>query len=286
MNYPPAESLGSNWPPLPQQIYLVGLQKGTIRSSPHQFLMAIEVMVNGTLGRGRHSSPQQEMPHGLLERPGPGSPHSGEVILPVTDPNTPNLEEPPPPTSSIRDHVSAPLKVYFRKNLKHQQHRDQKEDQLFEEEHCEEDGDATGVSAPLMPSRLTQNGSDAEDDGLTGRSHKENFVNDICRRPSGILSVPENITQRQHPPPSTFVSASRRSRQVAGIGVEFQMQDLGSRSTKKSMRTLQIIIEYEGISQEAIEEYKKLFTHPLSQCHIEALSALFGWNTPPDLVFS
>ncbi|KAL5648537.1 hypothetical protein ACJX0J_039346, partial [Zea mays] len=51
------------------------------------------------------------------------------------------------------------------------------------------------------------------------------------------------------PPPSTS---------VAGIGVEFHM-------------TLQIITEYEGISQEAIEEYKKRFTHPLSQCHIEAL---------------
>jgi hypothetical protein len=100
------------------------------------------------------------------------------------------------------------------------------------------------------------------------------------------LPVPDNITQRQQPPRSTFGSAPRRSRRVAGIGVEFQMQDLGSRSTKRAMRTLQIITEYEGISQEAIEEYKKLFTHPLSQCHIEALSALFGWNTPPDLVFS
>jgi hypothetical protein len=169
--------------------------------------------------------------------------------------------------------------------LKHQQHCDQKEDHLFEEL-CEEDGDVTGVPAPLMPSGLTKNGSGAEDDGLTGRSHRENFVNDICRRPSGIVLVPENITQRQQPPPSTSVLAPRRSRQVAGIGVEFHMQDLGSRSTKKDMRTLQIITEYEGISQEAIEEYKKRFTHPLSQCHIEAVSALFGWNTPLDLVFS
>jgi hypothetical protein len=192
--------------------------------------------------------------------------------------------------------------------LKLQQQCDQENDQFFEE-HCEEDGDVTGVpaplmpsgvtqngsnaeddgrsgTAPLMPSGVTQNGSNAEDDGRTGRSSREKFVNGICRRPSSILPVPENITQRQQSPPSTFVSAPRRSHRVAGIGVEFQMQDLGSRSTKKVMRTLQIITEYEGISQEAIEEYKKLFTHPLSQCHIEALSALFGWNTPPDLVFS
>jgi hypothetical protein len=45
---------------------------------------------------------------------------------------------------------------------------------------------------------------------------------------------------------------------VAGIGVEFQMQDLGGRSTKRAMRTLQIITESKGISQEAIEEYKTL----------------------------
>jgi hypothetical protein len=27
-----------------------------------------------------------------------------------------------------------------------------------------------------------------------------------------------------------------------------------------------------------------LLKHPLSQCHVDALSALFGWNTPADLV--
>jgi hypothetical protein len=178
--------------------------------------------------------------------------------------------------------VSAPLKVYFRKSSKHQQQHDQEADQFFEEENCEEDGDVTGVPALLPPSRLAQN---VEDEGLAGRSRREDFVNNICRRPLGILPVPDNITQRHQPPPSPFVSAPRRSRRVAGIGVEFQMQDLGGRSTKRAMRTLQIITESKGISQEAIEGYKKLFTHPLSQCHIEALSALFGWSTPPDLVF-
>jgi hypothetical protein len=126
--------------------------------------------------------------------------------------------------------------------LKSQQHHDQKKDQIFEEEIGEEDGDGARVHAPLM----VQNGSDAEEDELTRNSHSEKFVNDICRRPSGILPVPDNITQRQQPPRSTFGSAPRRSRRVAGIGVEFQMQDLGSRSTKRAMRTLQIITEYEG----------------------------------------
>jgi hypothetical protein len=288
MEFPPVESLGSTWSPLAQHNSFVGLQKETIRSSPRQFLLAFEVMVNGSLGRGRHSSPQQEMPNGLLERPRPGSPHFGTTFLPP-----------------------APLKVYIRKKLKSQQQHDQKKDQISEQEigegdgarvpvplmiqngsdvvpaplmiqngsdaeedgnsHNEQsgnDGDGARVSAPLM----IQNESDAEQDELTGNSHREKFVNNICRRPSGILPVPDNTTQRQQPSRSTFSSAPR-SRRVAGIGVEFQMQDLGSRSTKRAMRTLQIITEYEGISQEAIEEYKKLFTHPLSQCHIEALSA-------------
>ena len=235
----------------------MGLQKETFRSSPHQFLLAFEVMVNGSLGRGRHSSLQQEMPNGLLERPRLGSPHFGTTFLPP-----------------------APLKVYIRKKLKSQQQHDQKKDQISEQEigegdgarlpallmiqngpdvvpaplmiqngsdaeedgnsHNEQsvnDGDGARVSAPLM----IQNESDAEQDELTGNSHREKFVNNICRRPSGILPVPDNTAQRQQPSRSAFSSAPRRSRRVAGIGVEFQMQDLGSRSTKRAMRTLQII---------------------------------------------
>jgi hypothetical protein len=70
------------------------------------------------LGQDRHFSPQQELSIGLLERPEPGSPRSGEVIPPISDPNIPpNLVELPPPTFSIRDHVSTPLKVYFRKKI-------------------------------------------------------------------------------------------------------------------------------------------------------------------------
>jgi hypothetical protein len=93
--YPLAESLGPNWTPLPQQIPLVGLLKGIIRSSPHQFLN-----VNGMLGQDRHFSPQQELSIGLLERPEPGSPRYGEVIPPISAPNIPpNLVEFPLPHS-------------------------------------------------------------------------------------------------------------------------------------------------------------------------------------------
>jgi beta-glucosidase/6-phospho-beta-glucosidase/beta-galactosidase len=50
------------------------------------------------------------------------------------------------------------------------------------------------------------------------------------------------------------------------------------------MKALRIISDSEGVSQEALEYYVNLLKHPLSQCHVDALSALFGWNTPADLV--
>lgn len=85
------------------------------------------------------------------------------------------------------------------------------------------------------------------------------------------------------PPQLSVAAAPRRSRRVAGAGVEFNMQDWGGRSTKKAMRALCIIFEAEGISQETIEIYARLLKHPLSQVQVEALAALFGWATPSDL---
>jgi hypothetical protein len=71
-----------------------------------------------------------------------------------------------------------------------------------------------------------------------------------------------------------------RSRRVAGVGVEFDIQDLGGRTTRKIMRSLHIIAENEGISQEALDEYARLFKRPLTHSEVEALSALFGWRAP------
>jgi hypothetical protein len=46
------------------------------------------------------------------------------------------------------------------------------------------------------------------------------------------------------------------------------------------MRSLHIIAENEGISQEALDEYARLFKRPLTHSEVEALSALFGWRAP------
>jgi hypothetical protein len=38
-----------------------------------------------------------------------------------------------------------------------------------------------------------------------------------------------------------------------------------------------VITEHEGATQQAIEDYEKLFVKPLSDLHLEALAVLFNW---------
>jgi hypothetical protein len=138
--------------------------------------------------------------------------------------------------------------------------------------------------APLMnaPNPTVQISPPELGSGL--ESKMDAFFNSICRKPSGILPAPKLIRKsRLSSPTPPVVSAPRRSRRVAGIGVEFNMQELGGRSIKKVMKSLKIISNSDDFSNEAFEEYVNLFKHPLPQCHVEALSALFGWSHPPEV---
>jgi hypothetical protein len=71
----------------------------------------------------------------------------------------------------------------------------------------------------------------------------------ITKQTSSLLPCPRTEMQTLPPssPPAVFVP--RRSRRVAGVGLEFDVQDLGSRTIKKVMKSLQVISENEGISQ-------------------------------------
>jgi hypothetical protein len=71
---------------------------------------------------------------------------------------------------------------------------------------------------------------------------REDFFKKITWQASALVSAPSCDL------PTKTVSAPRRSRRVVGVGVEFNMQDLGSRATKKVMRSLHVISENEGIS--------------------------------------
>ena len=64
---------------------------------------------------------------------------------------------------------------------------------------------------------------------------------------------------------------------------EFGLNDLERRSKKKAMRTLELIEEHEGIDQQALDEYAKLFEQPLPNSHLQALAALFHWSLPENL---
>jgi len=50
------------------------------------------------------------------------------------------------------------------------------------------------------------------------------------------------------------------------------------------MRVLDIIGETEGIDQQSLEKYSKLFTatSSLTYTHVHAMSALFGWAAPDE----
>jgi hypothetical protein len=106
------------------------------------------------------------------------------------------------------------------------------------------------------------------------------LINMISRKPSYLLPAPGTGLKRQK---DLTVTMPRRSRRVAGIGVEFSMQDWRSKASKKAMRALRIINESDKITSDAIMEYALLFQRPLIQSHVDALAALFGWSTPEEL---
>jgi hypothetical protein len=116
-------------------------------------------------------------------------------------------------------------------------------------------------------------------------SKKEGFLRKISKAAEEILLAPKQVLNTSSSPHSSRVAAPRRSRRIAGAGVEFNMQDWGNRSTKKAMRALHIISEAEGTAQEALDTYARVFKHSLSQNQVEALAALFGWTPPPGLVY-
>jgi hypothetical protein len=55
------------------------------------------------------------------------------------------------------------------------------------------------------------------------------------------------------------------------------------RRMKKAMQALDILGEQEGIDQQALDDYAKLFGQHLSDSHIHALTALFNWSLPDEL---
>jgi hypothetical protein len=108
-------------------------------------------------------------------------------------------------------------------------------------------------------------------------SKREEFIKKItaCTAPLLLVKI-----QHRRAKALPQVQTPRCSRRIAGAQVEFRLGDLERRSKKKVMRSLQIIGEQDGIDQQTHDEYAKLFEKPLSAAHVQALAALFKWDTP------
>lgn len=257
--------LGSFGPSSPHHNPLDGTLEMTNLNSPHQLSPIVKDTVIGSLGLNKFSSPTHIQPEETLERIVSGSPHK----------ITANSEAPTSVSYSAtfgKKQTSTSLKVYTRKMSRNKVCQDTEVVQVI----VDERRDAEQVLDNLAEMEVVS--SDVEKQ--ISCSSSEYFLNRVAIRPAALLPNPCINVYKKASSPLSSLAVPRRSRRVAGVGVEFNMQDLGRRSMKKAMATLHIISETEGISQEAIDAYAKLFSQPLSQCHVEALAALFGWSAP------
>jgi hypothetical protein len=208
---------------------------------------------------------------GPLERAGANSPQPGDPLV-VFLPST----------------VEAPMRVYSRSRFKSKQALIQVEQVIHVEEAnsaekpCLPPSESLGNSVPGTTVDAPDPRDAAEvqpDEAASFEAIKNEFFKGITKHSSRILHVPRAGMQADLSP-SPPAALMPRSRRVTSVGVEFDIQDLGERTTRKVMRSLHIIAENEGISQEALDEYARLFKRPLTHSEVEALSALFGWRAP------
>ncbi|KAG2631280.1 hypothetical protein PVAP13_2NG014400 [Panicum virgatum] len=105
------------------------------------------------------------------------------------------------------------------------------------------------------------------------------FLARVSRPTVSLLREPAPRVQRRRT--MTPVKVPRRSRRLA-IAARRSEADATRRAQAVLMRKLGIIGESEHISIDAQDDYACLFMQELSQTHIAALAALFGWSVPDD----
>jgi hypothetical protein len=96
--------------------------------------------------------------------------------------------------------------------------------------------------AVVVPSLLSSHSGEQEDSQSMQRVE---FLKSVTRQPSKLLPAPPVILKKDNLMPSR--SVPRRSRRVAGVGVEFNASDLDRRATKKIMKAVGIIADNVGI---------------------------------------
>ena len=96
---------------------------------------------------------------------------------------------------------------------------------------------------------------------------KEEFITGLTKRVEGLVSQPPPVQKRRPkaPPP---ISAPRRSRRKAGLHAEFAGIPDSTGARKTVIRSLDIALDQEHVDQKVLNDYAKLFGHPLSESHI------------------
>lgn len=95
-----------------------------------------------------------------------------------------------------------------------------------------------------------------------------------------LLPQPDVPKRRAKQLPPDFVP--RRSGRLAKKGTGAPSAAVKQVQTELARR-LGLVEDREVVGEAALEEYRQLFNRPLSQSHVRALAALFGW-APPDQV--
>ena len=102
------------------------------------------------------------------------------------------------------------------------------------------------------------------------------FVDKVTRKVDGLLPPPLPHRRRSKQLPSDFIP--RRSSRLA-------KRDNKTNAARRQIqadliRSLDVPCDGELLSPKALEAYGNLFKNSLSEAHIKALSALFGWTVP------
>jgi hypothetical protein len=100
------------------------------------------------------------------------------------------------------------------------------------------------------------------------------FISLVVKPVSGILPAPPAPKRRKKTLPSDFVP--RRSRRVANL------PPVTDHNAAVSVCChLGFADEEDSISAVSMEQYASMFGQTLTQEHLKALAALFGWDAPP-----
>ncbi|KAG2553919.1 hypothetical protein PVAP13_9KG628300 [Panicum virgatum] len=109
------------------------------------------------------------------------------------------------------------------------------------------------------------------------------FIAKVTKPVEEVLQCPPPPKPRKKTLPDDFIP--RRSRRVAKLppisdhkSAESVCRQLCFKNGEEDISDRE-----ETISEQALKQYAKIFEQTLSQEHIKALAALFGWNAPTDV---